>query len=87
MATQWQGEEVTMTEIVTKQDSEASVDEELLAEAQRHLGGASEVEAINAALDLFVEHWRERRRQAFDRLQAMAEEGGFDFAAIDEADR
>ncbi|WP_426505974.1 type II toxin-antitoxin system VapB family antitoxin [Dactylosporangium sp. McL0621] len=76
-----------MTEIVPKKGAAASVDQELLAEAQDHLGGVPEAEAINAALKLFVEHWRERRGRAFDRLQAMADDGGFNFDAIDETDR
>jgi hypothetical protein len=76
-----------MTEIATKIDAEPKLNEDRLAEAQRHLGGVPATVALNAALDLFVEHWRERRGRAFDRLQAMADEGGFDFSAIEEADR
>ena len=76
-----------MTEIATKSGNEPRLDENLLAEAQRHLGGAPAAEALDAALELFVEHWRERRGRAYDRLQAMADEGVFDLAAIDEADR
>ncbi|MEV4508696.1 DUF2191 domain-containing protein [Dactylosporangium sp. NPDC049525] len=76
-----------MAENAVDGGSLAGLDRGLLAEAQRHLEGASEVETLNAALEQFVEEWRERRGRAFDRLQALADEGGFDFAAIDEADR
>ncbi len=76
-----------MTEMATTKDSAAGVDEELLAEAQRHLGGASETEAINAALREYVESWRARRRHALERLQQMSDEGLFDFSALDELDK
>lgn len=78
---------MTLTVPTWKHAAGSGIDEELLAEAQYHLGGASEVEAMNAALHLFVEYWRDRRGRAFDRLQAMADEGGFDFAAVEGADR
>lgn len=76
-----------MTETVVGNDAEPAIDEELLAEAQRHLGGQSRNAAVNAALRMFVEHWRTRRGSALDRLQAMADEGLVDFGAIDEVDR
>jgi hypothetical protein len=78
---------MTMPENAVDGDSIAGLDRELLAEAQRHLNGASEVEALNAALEQFVEQWRARRLRGLENLQRMAEEGGFDFSAIDEADR
>jgi len=76
-----------MTEVVVRKGSEPGIDEELLAEAQRHLGGASEVEAINAALLEYVEQWRARRLQGLERLQQMADEGAFNFDAVEAADR
>ena len=76
-----------MTQTVTRRQSEPEIDPVLLNEARQHLGEVSPNEAINAALLEFVEHWRERRGRAYDNLQRMAEEGGLDFDAIEEADR
>jgi Arc/MetJ family transcription regulator len=77
-----------MTEIATRTTAaEPEIDEELLEEAQRQIGAASPNEAINAALLELVEDRRARRGRAYDNLQRMAEEGGLDFDAIEEADR
>ncbi|MET7418374.1 DUF2191 domain-containing protein [Dactylosporangium sp. NPDC005555] len=76
-----------MTEIAVTKISGSGLDGELLAEAQRHLGGASEVEAMNAALLQYVESWRARRRHALERLQQMSDEGAFDYSALDEIDK
>ncbi|WP_432975662.1 type II toxin-antitoxin system VapB family antitoxin [Dactylosporangium sp. CA-233914] len=76
-----------MTEIAVRKGSGSGVDEELLAEAQRHLGGASETEAINAALLEYVDQWRVRRLRGLERLQQMAEEGAFNFDALEAADQ
>ncbi|MEV4133606.1 DUF2191 domain-containing protein [Dactylosporangium sp. NPDC049742] len=76
-----------MTEIAVTKLSGSGLDRELLAEAQRHLGGASEVAAMNAALLQYVEGWRARRRSALERLQQMSDEGLFDFSALDEIDK
>lgn len=76
-----------MTETVIRQDAEPEIDRELLAEAQRHLGGAWPNEAINEALAMFVEDWRKRRRRALEDLQRMADEGAFNWDAVEEADR
>lgn len=51
------------------------VDEELLAEAQRHLDGASAGEAANEALREFVHARRAERREALADLRRMAGEG------------
>ncbi|MGI5182077.1 hypothetical protein ACQEVZ_37875 [Dactylosporangium sp. CA-152071] len=76
-----------MTEIAVNKLSDPGIDQDLLAEAQRHLGGASEVDAMNAALLQYVEGWRERRRSALKRLQQMSDEGLFDYSALDEIDK
>ena len=76
-----------MTEIAVTKLSGSGLDEELLAEAQRHLGGASEIEAMNAALLQFVEQWRARRLRGLEKLQQMADEGAFDFDALEAADQ
>jgi Arc/MetJ family transcription regulator len=77
-----------MTEIaVKKQHSEPEIDEDLLEEAQRQIGAAWPNEAINAALRELVDDRRARRLRALENLQRMADEGGLDFDAIDEADR
>lgn len=76
-----------MTETVTKPDAEPELDEELLAEAQRHLGGSFRNEALNAALRQFVDEQRARRRQALAELRRMSDEGLFDYTALEEADR
>jgi hypothetical protein len=76
-----------MTDTVIKTDAEPQVDPELLEEAQRQTDAASPNEAINIALRELVEDRRARRRRALEELQRMAEEGGFDWDAIDEADR
>ncbi|WP_433207824.1 hypothetical protein ACQP00_42130 [Dactylosporangium sp. CS-047395] len=88
-----------MTETIAEVAIETELDQELLEEAQRHLNGATPEEALSAAvrgylpkekldaaLRHFVEDWRERRGRAFDRLQDLADEGVFDFSAIDEVD-
>jgi hypothetical protein len=77
-----------MTDTVIKQQgSEPEIDADLLEEAQRHIGAAWPNEAINAALLAFVEDWRARRRRALENLQRMADEGGYDWDAVDEVDR
>jgi Arc/MetJ family transcription regulator len=76
-----------MTDTIIKQDSEPQIDAELLEEAQRQTGAAWPNEAINVALRELVEDRRARRRRALEELQRMAEEGGFDWDAVDEADR
>jgi hypothetical protein len=76
-----------MTETVIRQDSGPEIDGELLEEAQRHLGDAWPNQAINEALRELVEDRRARRRRALENLQRMADEGGLDFDAVEEADR
>jgi Arc/MetJ family transcription regulator len=76
-----------MTDVPIRRTAEPEIDAELLEEAQRQLGGQSPNAAINAALRLFVDQQRDRRGRAFDRLQEMADAGGFDFTRIEEADR
>jgi Arc/MetJ family transcription regulator len=81
-----------MTETVIKAETEPpaaeepAIDEEMLAEAQRHLNGASPNEAINEALREFIEGWRGRRRRALEELQRLADEGAFDDSRLSEVD-
>jgi len=78
-----------MTETVIKADAETAageepaIDEELLEEAQRHLGTSSRNEAINAALREFVDQQRARRRAALQDLRRMSDEGAFKYDALD----
>jgi Arc/MetJ family transcription regulator len=63
------------------------IDDDLLAEASSALGTSTKKDTVNEALRLAVESTRERRRQALENLQRIADEGGFDFdriAALDE---
>jgi Arc/MetJ family transcription regulator len=76
-----------VAEVMTRKSSEPAIDEELLEEAQRGLGTSSRNETVNAALLHYVKEKRERRRAALNRLQQMADEGLFDYDALDEADR
>jgi Arc/MetJ family transcription regulator len=78
---------MTMTESPVKPDLEPELDEELLAEAMRQAETSSRNAAINAALLEFVEAKRGRRLQAFDNLQRMADEGAFNFEALEEAEK
>lgn len=81
-----------MTETVIKAGAETAagdepaIDEELLEEAQRHLGASSRNEAINAALREYVDQQRARRRRALENLQRMADEGVFDDSRLSEVD-
>ncbi|GAA1520510.1 hypothetical protein GCM10009827_040210 [Dactylosporangium maewongense] len=81
-----------MTETVIKAATEAAaeedvaIDEELLEEAQRHLGTSSRNEAINAALREFVDQQRARRRAALQDLRRLSDEGAFKYDALDEVD-
>ncbi len=76
-----------MTETVIKKETEPEIDEDLLAEVQRHLGVADPADAINLALRELVQDRRARRRRGLERLQQMSDEGLFNYAALDEADR
>ncbi len=76
-----------MTDIKIKTDSEPEIDRELLKEAQRHLGDLWPNQVINEALLELVEDRRARRGRAYDNLQRMAAEGGFNWDAVEEADR
>ena len=78
---------IGMTETVVQTDAEPEIDGELLAEAQRHLDGSSRNAAINAALEMYVEARRARRRAARERLQDIIDEGAFNWDAIDEVDK
>ncbi|GHJ44523.1 hypothetical protein Cs7R123_18650 [Catellatospora sp. TT07R-123] len=63
------------------------VDEDLLAEATAALGTSTKKDTVNSALRLAVEASRERREQALAELQAIADEGGFDFDRLANLDR
>lgn len=78
---------VTLTRPTWKPAADSGVDEALLAEVQRHLGGASEVEAMNVALQEFVDQQRARRRQALQDLRRLSDEGAFNYEALDEVDK
>ena len=62
------------------------LDEELLAEATTALGTTTKKDTVNEALRQAVESTRERRRQAREDLQRIADEGGFDFDKIADLD-
>ena len=62
------------------------VDDELLAEATAALGTTTKKDTINEALRQAVKATRERRRQALEDLQQLADEGGIDFDRIAELD-
>ena len=62
------------------------IDDELLDEATAALGMATKKDTVNAALRQVVDISRERRRQAREDLQRMADEGQFDFDKIAELD-
>jgi len=76
-----------MTDIEIKKAPEPEIDRELLEEAQRQIGAKTPNEAINQALLELVDDRRARRGRALENLQRMAEEGGFDWDAVEEADR
>ena len=63
------------------------VDEDLLAEATTALGTATKKETVNEALRKVVDESRERRAQALEDLQRIADEGGLNFDLLDELDR
>jgi Arc/MetJ family transcription regulator len=65
------------------------VDQDLLreVEAEIALAEASPSAVVNAALRRAVETARERRRESFERLQRLFDEGAFDLAMLDELDR
>lgn len=75
-----------MTETTIKTTIEPDLDEGLLEEAQRQLGGTSRGEALNTALRRLVEQERARRRRALERTQHMADEGLLDFSKLDDVD-
>jgi Arc/MetJ family transcription regulator len=63
------------------------IDDDLLDQATTALGTSTKKDTVNEALRLAVQTMRERRRQALENLQRIADEGGFDFdriAALDE---
>jgi predicted nucleic acid-binding protein len=76
-----------MTDIRIKTDSEPEIDRQLVEEAQRHLGDLWPNQVINIALLELVEERRARRRRALGNLHRIADEGGLNWDAIEEADR
>ena len=62
------------------------VDDDLLAEASTALGTATKKDTINEALRQAVEVTRERRRQAREDFQRIADEGGLDFDRLADID-
>jgi Arc/MetJ family transcription regulator len=63
------------------------VDDDLLEEATVALGTTTKKDTVNTALRFAVEESRARRERALAELQAVAEEGGFDFDRLEELDR
>jgi len=62
------------------------IDEDLLSEAGSALGTSTKKDTVTQALQLAVMTMRDRRRQAREDLQRIADEGGFDFDRIAELD-
>ena len=79
--------EEALTDLATRPDTEPDVDQDLLAEAQRHLAGAWPNAAINEALQYYVEAQRAKRREALERLRQLNDEGAFDYSRLEEADK
>jgi predicted component of type VI protein secretion system len=81
--------EVPVTDLATKSSAQQSadepIDEELLAEAQRHLGLSADG-AVNEALRRLVDEERGKRHAAQEHLWTMFDEGAFDFSKLDAAD-
>ncbi|WP_432975656.1 type II toxin-antitoxin system VapB family antitoxin [Dactylosporangium sp. CA-233914] len=75
-----------MTETVAHMATEPQIDQELLEEAQRHLGGVTPNEALNEGLYRLVEQERGKRREALEKLRRMSDEGLFDYPAIEQVD-
>ena len=63
------------------------IDEELLAEATTALGTSTKKDTVNSALRFAVDESRARRERALAVLQEIADDGGFDFARLDELDQ
>lgn len=63
------------------------VDDDLLEEATVALGTATKKDTVNTALRFAVEESRARRERALAELQAIADEGGFDFDRLAELDQ
>ncbi|MFD0592908.1 type II toxin-antitoxin system VapB family antitoxin [Catellatospora coxensis] len=63
------------------------VDQDLLAEATAALGTATDTDTVNTALRLVVGQSRARRERALAELQAIADEGGFDFEGLSKLDQ
>lgn len=62
------------------------LDEELLNEATTALGTSTKKETVTVALRNAVDESRKRRAAALERLQEIADRGGFDFDRLDELD-
>jgi Arc/MetJ family transcription regulator len=62
------------------------LDEALLAEATSALGTSTKKDTVTAALQHVVDETRAQRKHALADLQAVAEEGGFDFDRLAELD-
>jgi Arc/MetJ family transcription regulator len=79
--------EDALTDLATKPATDPEVDQNLLAEAQRHLSAASRNAAINEALRRLVDEERAKRRKALEASQRMADEGLLDFSRLEAADQ
>ena len=55
------------------------LDDDLLAEASRTLGTSTKKDTVAKALQQVVDLGRERRREAHERIQQLADEGAFDW--------
>jgi Arc/MetJ family transcription regulator len=63
------------------------LDEALLAEATIALGAATKKDTVTQALQWVVDETKARRRAARLELQAMVDEGGFNFELLEELDQ
>lgn len=75
--------EEALTDLATRPATEPAIDQELLAEAQRHISARSPNAAINEALQRLVDSERAKRRAAMERLHQMHDEGAFDYSRVD----
>ncbi|MFG2042673.1 hypothetical protein [Dactylosporangium sp. NPDC048998] len=74
------------TETAARSAAESQIDQCLLDEARRHLGGVGPNEAVNEGLRLLVMQQRLERREVLRELRKMSAERVFDYTAFDEVD-
>ena len=79
--------EESETDLATQTVTDEKIDQALLDEARRQLGGVSSSAAVGAALQHLVDQERDRRGRAYDNVQRMVAEGLLDLDAIEQLDR